>query len=192
MPKLALLLCTLLLGCAAQRPAERPTPDLGLAATAADIARVYWTVFPDGENLPPGSGNATQGAALFRIHCQHCHGVEGAGKPADRLVGGQGTLGTDAPMKTIGSYWPYATTVFNYIRRAMPFTAPMSLSSDDYYALTAYLLERNEIIAPGDVMNATSLPRVRMPNRNGFVNAHPRIPPQYDYGHGRQPRTTAE
>jgi cytochrome c len=96
-------------------------------------------------------------------------------------VGGQGSLGTDMPVKTIGSYWPYATTLFNYIRRAMPYTAPMSLSNDDYYALTAYLLQQNAIIGLDDVIDAETLPRIAMPNHDGFVPSHPARPARYDY-----------
>ncbi len=118
---------------------------------------------------------------LFQRHCQACHGPEGAGEPADRLVGGRGSLGTEMPVKTIGSYWPYATTVFNYIRRSMPYTAPMSLSNGDYYALTAYLLLINEIIGSDEIIDAGTLPKVVMPNREGFVVSHPARPARYDY-----------
>jgi cytochrome c len=105
--------------------------------------------------------------------CQACHGDKGAGQPNDRLVGGQGSLGTAAPVKTIGSFWPYATTVFDYVRRAMPYQAPQSLTNDEVYALTAYLLQLNGAIAEGDVMNAQTLPRVKMPNRDNFILAYP-------------------
>jgi cytochrome c len=102
-----------------------------------------------------------------------CHGEKGAGQPNDRLVGGQGTLTQLAQVRTIGSFWPYATTVFDYIRRAMPFTAPQSLTNDEVYALTAYLLAQNGIIGEKDEMNARTLPRVRMPNRDGFIVMYP-------------------
>ncbi len=97
-----------------------------------------------------------------------CHGKDGAGNPNDRLVGGRGTLRDAAPVRTIGSYWPYATTLFDYIRRAMPYVAPHSLTDDDVYALTAYLLSLNGVIGADDVMDATTLPTVKMPNRGGF------------------------
>ncbi len=150
-------------------------------ATAEDIARVYWATFPNGDNLPEGSGTVTQGKPLYETHCTSCHGVEGQGSLARQLVGGRGTLDSDAPIKTIGSYWPYATTIFNFTRRAMPYTAPMSLSNDDYYAITAYLLNKNDIIADDAVMDKDTLPAVRMPNRDGFVNAYPDTPKEYDY-----------
>ena len=158
-------------------------PEMGFAepASAADIARVYWATFPDGKNLPVGSGTAIKGKALFETHCASCHGLDGEGTLANQLVGGRGTLDSKTPVKTIGSYWPYATTVFNYIRRAMPFTAPMSLSNDDYYALTAYLLNMNDIVADDAVIDGDSLSKVRMPNRDGFVNAYPKVPKAYDF-----------
>ncbi len=179
--RLVLVLACLGVACATGRPVLDGAPGLGLPASKEDVARVFWSIFPDGENLPPGSGTAAEGKILFQLHCQVCHGPEGVGKPADRLVGGQGSLGTEMPMKTLGSYWPYATIVFNYIRRAMPYTAPMSLSNDDYYALTAYLLEINEIISSDEIVNAKTLPRVVMPNREGFVVSYPARPARYDY-----------
>ena len=114
-----------------------------------------------------GLGKAAAGAAIYAAKCVACHGAEGAGQPNDRLVGGQGTLTELVQVRTVGSYWPYASTVFDYIRRAMPFQAPQSLTNDEVYALTAYLLERNGIIKARDEMNARTLARVRMPNRDG-------------------------
>ena len=181
MRRLVLAVVCLGVACAVGGPVPAGAPGLGLPASNEDVARVFWSTFPDGENLPPGSGTAAEGKNLFLLHCQACHGPEGAGKPADRLAGGQGTLGTATPVKTIGSYWPYATTVFNYIRRAMPYTAPMSLSNDEYYALTAYLLQINEIIKSDDIVSAETLPRVAMPNREGFVISYPARPARYDY-----------
>jgi S-disulfanyl-L-cysteine oxidoreductase SoxD len=150
-------------------------------ATAKDIARVYWATFPDGGNLPDGSGSVAEGKPLYETHCASCHGMKGEGALEAKLVGGIGTLAGDAPVKTLGSYWPYASTVFNYIRRAMPFAAPMSLSNDDYYAITAYLLSMNGIIESSVVINRKTLAEVEMPNRDGFVNAHPKVPEKYDY-----------
>jgi S-disulfanyl-L-cysteine oxidoreductase SoxD len=106
--------------------------------------------------------------------CAACHGAKGEGKPADRLVGGFGTLATSKPVRTVGSYWPYASTLFDYIRRAMPFNAPQSLTADQIYAVSAYILYLNNIINEDTVLDATSLPRVAMPNRNGFTNSDPR------------------
>ena len=156
-------------------------PGLGMPASNEDVAHVFWSIFPDGENLPPGSGTVAEGKILFQLHCQVCHGPEGVGNPADRLVGGQGSLGTEMQVKTVGSYWPYATTVFNYVRRAMPYTAPMSLSNNDYYALTAYLLQLNEIIGADQIVDAETLPDIVMPNREGFVVSYPARPARYDY-----------
>jgi cytochrome c len=150
-------------------------------ATAEDIERVYWSINPDGDNLPEGSGTVAQGQELYDVHCAACHGVDGEGTLASRLVGGRGTLDGDAPVKTVGSYWPYATTVFNYVRRSMPYTAPMSLTNDNYYAITAFLLNKNDIIADDVVIDRDSLPMIRMPNRDGFVKAFPDFPKEYDY-----------
>jgi cytochrome c len=152
------------------RPAPPVGPDLGRPATPAEIAAVDISVGPDGDGLPPGSGTPKQGAEVYVAKCVACHGPEGAGGVNDRLVGGRGTLTSSAPVKTIGSYWPYATTIFDYVRRAMPYPAPHSLTDSEAYAVTAYLLHLNGIIGPDDVMDAASLPRVRMPNRDGFVN----------------------
>jgi mono/diheme cytochrome c family protein len=143
----------------------------GLGRTAADEEIGAWNidVAPNGEGLPPGRGTVKQGAEVYAAKCAACHGPTGTEGPKDRLVGGQGTLATSKPIKTIGSYWPYATTLYDYIRRAMPFDAPQSLTADETYAVIAWLLFENHIIAEDDVMDAESLPRVRMPNRNGFV-----------------------
>ena len=131
--------------------------------------------------MPEGSGTVTQGKKLYDMHCAACHGFDGEGTLANQLVGGRGTLDSDAPVKTVGSYWPYATTVFNYIRRSMPYTAPMSLTNEDYYAISAFLLNKNDIIAANVVIDKDSLVKVRMPNRDGFVNAYPDFPKEYDY-----------
>jgi S-disulfanyl-L-cysteine oxidoreductase SoxD len=166
-----LLLLATLAGCAAP-VARRETPDLGRVATATEIAAWDISIPPDGSGLPPGRGTAVTGAAVYEQKCQSCHGAKGVGQPNDRLVGGQGTLATPGPVKTIGSYWPYATTVFDYVRRAMPYVQPQSLSNDEVYALTAYLLHQNGIIGEGDEMNAQTLAKVNMPNRDNFVIMH--------------------
>lgn len=153
-----------------------PRADLGLGrtATSADIAAWNIDIEPGGRNLPPGSGTPAVGAKIFAATCAVCHGDHGQGGIAPRLVGGEGTLASAHPVKTVGSYWPYATTVFDYIRRAMPFTSPESLTNDQVYALVAYLLNQNGIIPDNAVMNATTLPAVKMPNVNGFVWEDPR------------------
>ena len=145
-------------------------PGLGRAATPQEIAAWDISIPPSGEGLPPGRGTAKAGAAVYTAQCQACHGPKGEGKPADRLVGGIGTMGTEQQVMTVGSFWPYATTLFDYTRRAMPATKPLSLTSDEVYAVTAYLLFLNGIIAEDAEMNPATLPQVRMPNRDGFID----------------------
>jgi cytochrome c len=161
-------------GCAS--PAVTETPNLGRVATPAEVAAWDVSIPPDGAGLPPGRGTSADGATVFEQKCQNCHGEKGAGQPNDRLVGGRGTLASKTPVRTIGSYWPYATTVFDYVRRAMPYTQSHSLSDDEVYAVTAYLLYLNGIIAEADVMDAQSLPKVKMPNRDNFILAYPARP----------------
>jgi cytochrome c len=152
------------------------TPKLGRPATPAEIAGWDISIPPDGTGLPPGNGTPAQGAAVYTQHCQSCHGEQGAGTPNDPLVGGQGTLTSASPVRTIGSYWPYATTVFDYVRRAMPYTESKSLTNEEVYAVTAYLLHLNGIIGAQDVMNAQTLPQVTMPNRDNFLVVYPTTP----------------
>jgi cytochrome c len=145
----------------------------GRPATPADIAAWNIDVAPDGKNLPPGRGGVARGSEVFALQCAACHGARGEGGVGDKLAGGQGTLATPTPIKTVGSYWPYATTLFDYIRRAMPLNAPQSLSNDDVYAVSAYVLYLNAVIDEAAVLDATTLPAVKMPNRDGFI-ADPR------------------
>jgi cytochrome c len=152
-------------------PAAPKGPSLGMPASVAEVAAMDLSIGPDGAGLPPGSGTPKQGAAVYATKCIVCHGPEGANGVNDRLVGGQGSLTTATPVKTIGSYWPYSTTVFDYVRRAMPYPTPHSLTDSEAYAVTAYLLHLNGIIGADDVMDATSLPKVKMPNRTGFSSA---------------------
>lgn len=126
-------------------------------------------VGPRGEGLPTGSGSAITGEVLYQQQCASCHGDKGQGAIANRLVGG-GALNTSTPVKTIGSYWPYSTTIFDYTRRAMPHNAPQSLTNDQVYAATAYILYLNKIISKDAVMDAKTLPLVKMPNRDGFIS----------------------
>lgn len=150
--------------------AVRPQP-YGLGRPADDRAVAAWNIDVDarGRGLPPGRGSVAEGQALFAVHCAACHGAQGEGRPADALVGGLGTLASDRPLKTVGSFWPYATTLYDYIYRAMPYTAPQSLKPAEVYALSAWLLHRNGILPADAVLDAQSLPRVRMPNADGFV-----------------------
>jgi cytochrome c len=140
---------------------------------AAEIARWDISIPPSGAGLPAGSGSVKQGEAVYQAKCLVCHGDKGAGKPADALAGGIGTLASKAPLRTVGSYWPYATTLFDYVRRAMPILNPLSLSNDEVYAVSAYLLHLNGIVAADAVMTAQTLPQVKMPNRDGFINDWP-------------------
>jgi cytochrome c len=145
-------------------------PNLGKPASPEEIASWDISIGPDGAGLPPGSGTPQQGEQVYLAKCAACHGEKGAGKPNDQLVGGQGSLGPgQAPVKTVGSFWPYATTVFDYVRRAMPLNEPKSLGDNEVYAVVAYLLRLNGVIGENDTMDAKTLPAVRMPNRDGFV-----------------------
>lgn len=144
-------------------------PGLGQSVSAEEIRAIDYSVLPNGEGLPNGSGTAASGETVYRQNCLACHGEGGTDGLNDRLVGGHGSLTSDRPIKTVGSYWPYATTLFDYVRRAMPFQTPGSLTNDEVYAVTAYLLYLNEIVAQDTVMNAISLPQVVMPNRDNFV-----------------------
>ena len=148
--------------------ADNESPGLGEELTPAEVAELSFTVLPDGSGLPAGSGSVAEGGRLYAQQCAACHGVSGEEGPNDRLVGGHGSLQSSLPVKTIGSYWPYATTLFDYLRRAMPYTAPGSLDDDEVYAITAYLLHLNGIVDDDAVMDAQTLPRVKMPNRDNF------------------------
>jgi mono/diheme cytochrome c family protein len=160
--------------CGLSQVGAQQGPGLGVPVTAADLAPWDISIEPNGTGLPPGSGTAATGAEIYAVKCIACHGAGGAGQPNDRLVGGQGTLTQLQQVRTIGSFWPYASTVFDYIRRAMPFQSPQSLGNDEVYALTAYLLAENGIIERNATLNAATLARVEMPNRDGFILAYPK------------------
>ena len=153
---------------AAQSPAS-----VGRPATPEEIRNLGAAIAPDGGGLPEGSGTAAAGREVFVARCSRCHGDAAQGDVGPALVGGRGTLATPRPVKTVGSFWPYATTVWDYINRAMPFDEPGLLKPADVYAVTAYILNINGVIPDGSVMDAKTLPKVRMPNRDGFV-ADPR------------------
>ena len=151
--------------------AEAPRgPQLGRPADPKAIAAWDIGVMPDGEGLPAGSGNAEEGKPLYEEQCLSCHGKDGLGDSGDQLAGARMGLTSEYPEKTIGNYWPYATTLFDFIRRAKPMDRPGSLDNDQVYALTAYLLYLNGIIGEADRMDAQSLPKIRMPNRDGFID----------------------
>lgn len=142
---------------------------IGRTATEAEIAGWNIDVDRNGTNLPSGKGTVGLGREVFDQQCAACHGPKGEGGVGDKLVGGQGTLATPKPVKTVGSYWPYATTLFDYIRRAMPHPSPQSLSNEEVYAVTAYILHLNGLLPENAALDSKTLPSVRMPNRDNFV-----------------------
>ena len=152
-------------------PAQTPDyKNVGPTPTAQEIQAMDIAIGTDGKELPPGSGNAKAGGALFAQKCAACHGESQEGSAqAPALVGGKGTLASLHPKMTAGSYWPFATTIFDYIRRAMPRYQEGSLKVDEVYSLTAFILYRNDIIKEDDVIDATALPKIKMPNRDGFI-----------------------
>lgn len=163
----------LLLALPALAFAADESPRLGEPLTAAELEAAIYTVMPDGEGLPAGSGSVAEGRAIYNQQCMACHGADGEGTLNDRLAGGQGSIDSAQPVKTVGSYWPYATTLFDYIRRAMPYNAPGSLDNDEIYAVTAYVLHLNDIVGEHATLDAERLPGVRMPNRDNFDRAWP-------------------
>jgi S-disulfanyl-L-cysteine oxidoreductase SoxD len=146
---------------------------IGRAATDAEIAGWNIDIGRNGENLPPGSGAVSHGRDVFAQQCAACHGEKGEGGVGERLVGGQGTIATPKPIKTVGSFWPYAPTLFDYIRRAMPQNAPQSLSNEDVYAVSAYILNLNGLLPADATLDAKTLSAIKMPNR-GMFTADPR------------------
>ena len=165
-----------LVACATAQRADQPAPRYGEPVSAAELVRWDISIPPGGAGLPAGSGTAREGLKVYEQHCLACHGAKGVGKPADALAGGIGSLATKTPLRTVGSYWPYSTTLFDYVRRAMPLNNPLSLSDADVYAVSAYVLFLNGIIAEDTVMNAQTLPQVKMPNREGFISDWPPRP----------------
>jgi cytochrome c len=162
------VLAVLALACAMRAQAQSPY-GIGRSATPAEIAGWNIDIDRDGNNLPPGSGSVSRGHEVFDQQYASCHGANGEGGFGERLVGGQGTLATPKPVQTVGSYWPYAPTLFDYIRRAMPQNAPQSLSNDDVYAVSAYILNLNGLLPADATLDAKTLSAIKMPNRNMFV-----------------------
>ena len=148
-------------------------PNLGTPISPADIAAWDINIRPDGSGLPPGSGTPAQGAPIYAQKCAGCHGANGKGGVNAALVGGQPLSTAIETTKTIANFWPYPTTLFDFTRRAMPFPKPRTLTNEEVYALTAYILRLNNLIGENDVMNASTLPKVRMPNRDGFIVRFP-------------------
>lgn len=144
--------------------------NVGRAPSKEEVQAWNDSIGPQGKELPPGSGTAKQGAEIFASKCAACHGPAGEGSQmAPRLVGGRGALNSPTPSRTLANYWPFATTIWDYINRAMPPKQEGSLSASDIYALTAFILNRNEIIPEGQAIDAASLPKIKMPNRDGFI-----------------------
>ncbi len=158
------LMCVALALCA-----QSPKYGVGRAPTPDEIRQWAISVRPDGKGLPAGSGTAAEGKEIYATRCSRCHGAHGEGRDSVPLVGGRGTLNTATPLKTVESYWPYATTLFDYVNRAMPFDKPGTLTTNQVYALTAYVLLLGGIIPENAVIDAKTLPKVQMPNREGFV-----------------------
>ncbi len=152
-------------------------PNLGQPIDEVDIAAWNIDILPDGTGLPPGSGTAADGEPIFALKCAACHGVIADCCISLALVGGEPLTNGIDTAKTIGNFWPYATTIFDYTRRAMPWLQPRTLTDDEVYALSAYLLALNGIIDEEDVMNAETLPEVQMPNRDGFIVRFPERTP---------------
>ncbi len=170
---IAALIVLCLFGAGLQAAPEGPR--LGKPLSGADSAAMDINVFPDGHGLPAGKGTATDGKTIYDTQCATCHGPKGSGGSAGELAGGSALDGPH-PDQTIGNYWPYATTVFDFVRRSMPLNAPRSLSDDQIYAVTAYLLQINGLIGETTEMNAKTLPEVRLPNREGFLRIWPSSP----------------
>jgi mono/diheme cytochrome c family protein len=169
-------LATLLLGLGIWLPSAAKAQErygLGSEATPGQIAGWNIDVRPDGTGLPDGHGTVSEGKKVYETRCAACHGEKGDG-PMDKLVGGRGTLATAKPVKTVGSYWPYATTLFDYIHRAMPFNEPQTLTASEVYAVAAYVLNMNGIVPHDAVLDARTLPQVMMPDRDGFIGPDPR------------------
>jgi mono/diheme cytochrome c family protein len=167
--------------CGIAALAQTPTYHLGRAPSGEEIRAWDISILPDGKGLPPGSGTAKEGAKIYTQWCAMCHGQTGAeGQPVAStlrhgipLAGGRGTINTLTPVKTVGSFWPFAPPIWGYISQAMPWMSPGRLKPDEVYALTAYLLFKSDIIKEDDVMDAQSLSKVQMPNRDGFIPANP-------------------
>lgn len=172
MSMLKSLFTALLLGVLQAANAEPSSPQLGKSADAQTLKNWSSDIFPDGEGLPPGSGTAAIGKKIYERYCLSCHGVNGSGDSADELAGAQHALIDNPPDKTIGSYWPYATTVFDFTRRSMPLDKAGVLNNDQLYAVTAYLLFLNNLVKENDLIDAQTLPKVKMPNRDGFIDVY--------------------
>ena len=170
MNRIAICASTVLAVGFALMAGQAPRYNLGRPATPEEIQKRDISVAPDGSGLPVGHGTVEQGRYIYKVLCANCHGDHGQGVDAyPALVGGQGTLKSNNPVLTVGSYWPYATTVWDYTHRAMPYQRPGTLSADETYALTAFILYMNGIVDEKAELNEKTLPQIKMPNRDGFV-----------------------
>src|ERR1700761_7235760 len=167
--KSALALLTLAAAASLAHAETQGHYGIGRPATEAEIAGWNIDIGRNGENLPSGSGTVSHGREVFAQQCAACHGEKGGGGVGERLVGGQGTIATPKPIKTVGSFWPYAPTLFDYIRRAMPQNAPQSLSNEDVYAVSAYILNMNGLLPADATLDAKTLSEIKMPNREMFT-----------------------
>jgi S-disulfanyl-L-cysteine oxidoreductase SoxD len=185
-----IILCgSLVVAFAVTAIAQSPRYHVGRTPTADEIKAWDIAIGPDGRGLPAGSGTAARGQTIYAAQCARCHGATAREGPEAPLVGGIGTLGTAHPVKTVGSYWPYATTVFDYVNRAMPFDRPGILSPDEVYATVAYVLYLNGIVKETDVIDRKTLPQIHMPNRDGFEpDPRPDVPAKPAPPTGRKPR----
>lgn len=168
-----ILICLAAAGITTAVVAAGPQLGLGRPATPAEIAARSISVAPDGTGLPVGQGSVRSGRKVYEQQCAACHGMKGEGNPAmdgPQLVGGFGTLQSKEPVQTIGNFWPHATTVWDYINRAMPYQRPGTLTADEVYSVTAYLLHLNGIVKESEVLNQSNVAKIAMPNRDGFVN----------------------
>src|SRR5712692_9135306 len=156
-------LSAIVLAAAATLSAQSHRYGVGRPPTPEEIRQLGSAIAPDGSGLPEGAGTVAAGRELFAAHCARCHGPNGEGDVGARLVGGQGTLRTPRPLRTVGSFWPYATTLWDYINRAMPFDKPLLLKPSEVYAVVAYVLNMNGIVEENYVIDARSLPKVMMP-----------------------------
>ena len=155
-------------------------PGLGKDISAQDLAPWDIDIEPNGAGLPPGNGTAAQGATVYAAKCGACHGLKGEGGLAPILIANHPIKGIDETTLVLAGYWPYSTTLFDYIRRAMPWQSPLSLTNDEVYALAAFILAENGLIPKDEVIDASSLPKVRMPNRNGFIVRFPKLTPTFN------------
>ena len=171
-----LLESTVFAGLVLSGGAQAAGPGLGQEISNNELSPWDISIEPDGEGLPPGSGSVMAGADVYAAKCAQCHGETGTEGPTDPLAGGIGSLNTEVPAKTVGSFWPYATTLFDYTRRAMPFDAPQSLTAGETYAVIAYVLHLNGIVEENTVLDAGSLSGVDMPNKDGFISYWPTAP----------------